>query len=66
MREMNECDCRRRTSSRKSRIKPRSRKSMKQPKHAPADISTQETTTPGPLLPPSLPPSLPLCTYMNV
>ena len=39
---------RRRTSSRKSRVKPRSKKSMKQPKLASADISTQETTTPGP------------------
>lgn len=39
--------CRRRTSSRKSRLKPRARKSTKQHKPASADISTQETTTPG-------------------
>ena len=39
--------CRRRTSSRKSRPKPRTRKSTKQHKPASADISTQETTTPG-------------------
>ena len=39
--------CRRRTSSRKSRLKLRPRKSTKQSKPASADISTQETTTPG-------------------
>ena len=38
---------RRRTQSRKSRLKPRSRKSTKQHKLASADISTQEATTPG-------------------
>ena len=37
---------RRRTSSRKSRLKPRSRKQSK-PQLAPADVSTQESTTQG-------------------
>ena len=37
---------RRRSASRKARIKPRARRSFK-PTPASADISTQETTTPG-------------------